>query len=407
MVKQTNKFSDVGLVPEDWVVKRLGDCLVGRPKYGIGAAAVPYNDTLPTYLRITDISDDGRYLKSQRVSVNNSMASSYFLSAGEIVFARTGASVGKTYHYEMNDGKLVFAGFLIKVRPNECLNSYFLKYLTQTKSYWSWIVANSMRSGQPGINSFQLEELNIPLPKFNEQISIATTLKHADALIASLEKLIAKKRLIKQGVMQKLLTPKKGWITKPIGDDIDLLTGYPFPSNKYSKSGTRLLRGSNVKRGITDWNSEITQYWDVITSDLKEYILRDGDIVIAMDGSLVGRSFAQLSSNDLPALLLQRVARVRSIHIDMGYLKEFICSDFFTKHCDSVKTSSAIPHISPHDIRSFQIPMPPTKNEQEAISSTLVAMSAEIVSLEMKLAKHQKLKHGMMQALLTGRIRLI
>ena len=126
-----------------------------------------------------------------------------------------------------------------------------------------------------------------------------------------------------------------------------------------------------------------------------------------MDGSLVGRSFARLSKMDLPALLLQRVARIRSKKIDLGYLKEFICSEIFTKHCDSVKTSSAIPHISPKDIRDFSIPLPPTIKEQTAIANILSDMDAEISQLEGRRAKMGELKQGMMQELLTGRIRLI
>lgn len=133
---------------------------------------------------------------------------------------------------------------------------------------------------------------------------------------------------------------------------------------------------------------------------MKAYLLQDGDIVIAMDGSLVGRSFARLSKTDLPALLLQRVARVRSYRIELGYLKEFICSDYFTKYCDSVKTVSAIPHISPGDIRNFKIPLPPTKAEQTAIATALSDADALISSLEKLIEKKRNIKQGAMQQLL-------
>lgn len=176
------------------------------------------------------------------------------------------------------------------------------------------------------------------------------------------------------------------WEVKPLEKEIDLLTGFPFPSNQYSKDGVKLLRGSNVKRGTTDWTEENTKYWKSVTSELKEYVLNEGDIVIAMDGSLVGRSFARLSKNDLPALLLQRIARVRSNNIDMGYLKEFICSDYFTKYLDTVKTASAIPHISPKDIKNFKIPLPPTCAEQTAIGTTLKDANALVTQLEKLIA---------------------
>lgn len=190
------------------------------------------------------------------------------------------------------------------------------------------------------------------------------------------------------------------WEVKSIGSMIDLLTGFPFPSSSYSKSGIKLLRGSNVKRGVTDWSEDITQFWEKVTAELKPYQLQEGDIVIAMDGSLVGRSFAILTDSDLPALLLQRVARIRSNKIDTGYLKEFVCSDYFTKHCDAVKTSSAIPHISPNDIKSFSIPIAPTLDEQTAIATALSEVDALISTLEKLIAKKQNIKQGAMQQLL-------
>jgi type I restriction enzyme S subunit len=169
----------------------------------------------------------------------------------------------------------------------------------------------------------------------------------------------------------------------------------------------RLLRGSNVKRGVTDWAEGGTQFWPVVTSDIQRYLLKPGDVVVAMDGSLVGRSFARMSLGDVPALLLQRVARLRSGIINQEFLGVCVCSQRFTDHCDSVKTVTAIPHISPGDIRSFKIALPPTSYEQEAIAKVMSDMDTELTSLEFKLTKARDIKQGMMQELLTGRIRLI
>ena len=198
------------------------------------------------------------------------------------------------------------------------------------------------------------------------------------------------------------------WEVKRIGDEIDLLTGFPFPSDGYATSGIRLLRGSNVKRGTTDWSEDISQYWPAINAELSRYELREGDLVIAMDGSLVGRSYAQLKHDDLPALLLQRVARIRSTKkLDVSYLAAFIGSDWFVKYADSVKTVTAIPHISPTNIHNFSIPIPPTIAEQTAIATVLSDMDTELAALQARLGKTRVLKQGMMQELLTGRIRLI
>lgn len=196
------------------------------------------------------------------------------------------------------------------------------------------------------------------------------------------------------------------WDVRPIRGEIDLLTGFPFPSSGYSKFGIRLLRGSNVKRGMTDWDDEITQYWPQITYEISQLELQDGDLVIAMDGSLVGRSFARLTNHDLPSLLLQRVARIRSTKIDVGFLTAIVGSERFVEYSDSVKTVTAIPHISPSDIRNFEIPIPPTLNEQRAIAAALSDVDDLIAALDRQIAKKRDIKQATMQQLLIGKTRL-
>jgi len=191
----------------EWEVKRLGDCLLSRPDYGINAAAVPFSDKLPSYIRITDISEHGRFCPDPRVSVKAANTDQYFLQEGEVVFARTGASVGKSYLYEPHDGQLVFAGFLIRVRPNpDLLVPAFLAAYATTKPYWNWVRLMSMRSGQPGINGNEYAQLPLSLPPLPEQTAIAEVLSDMDAELAALEQRRNKTRALKQGMMQELLT---------------------------------------------------------------------------------------------------------------------------------------------------------------------------------------------------------
>ncbi|GJN61388.1 hypothetical protein CMT75_17815 [Elizabethkingia anophelis] len=187
------------------------------------------------------------------------------------------------------------------------------------------------------------------------------------------------------------------------GKYLDFLTGFPFKSNDFSNVGIKLLRGSNVKRNEIIWNDDITRYWENIDNSLKKYFLKEGDIVISMDGSLVGRSFGQIKKEDLPSLLVQRVARLRGKQIDTNYLKQYYCSEYFTKHCDNNKTSSAIPHISPKDILEFKISFPKSLPEQQAIAEVLSDTDNWIESLEKLIAKKQLIKQGAMQQLLTPR----
>jgi len=191
----------------EWEVKRLGDCLLSRPDYGINAAAVSFSDKLPSYIRITDISEHGRFCPDRRVSVNATRSDQYYLQEGDVVFARTGASVGKSYLYEPCDGELVFAGFLIRVRPNsELLVPAFLAAYATTKPYWNWVRLMSMRSGQPGINGNEYAQLPLSLPPLPEQTAIAAVLSDMDAELAALEQRRDKTHALKQGMMQELLT---------------------------------------------------------------------------------------------------------------------------------------------------------------------------------------------------------
>ena len=205
--KKGTKPSELGEIPEDWGISPLSKVLKDNPKYGINAAAVPLQGNLPVYIRITDISEDGYFKPTELVGVNSPFSNDYQLETGDIVLARTGASVGKSYLYNESDGKLVYAGFLIKVSSNKdkLKPEYLFQYL-KTEQYWSWVTVNSMRSGQPGINGNEYGQLPVPIPSIEEQTAIATILSDMDNEIQTLEQRLHKTRQIKQGMMQELLT---------------------------------------------------------------------------------------------------------------------------------------------------------------------------------------------------------
>ena len=196
------------------------------------------------------------------------------------------------------------------------------------------------------------------------------------------------------------------WECLRFGDAVNLLTGFPFPSSGYVNSGVLLVRGSNVKRGTMDWGDEITRYWPAITSEIARYELCKGDLIIAMDGALVGRSYAVISDADLPSLLLQRVARIRSSQLHQNLLAFLVANNSFVNHVDAVKTHTAIPHISPEDIRSFLIAVPTSTNEQRAIAEALSDVDGLLAALEALIAKKRAIKQATMQQLLTGKTRL-
>lgn len=400
------KLTAVGVLPEDWESAFLGDVATIRMCKRIFSDQTNSTGDIPFFKIGTFGGIPDAFIP---FGIYHEYRKKYsFPSNGDILLSAAG-TLGKTVVYDGHDAYFQDSNIVwLDINKQKITNEYLYQCYQQIE--WASPEGSTISRLYNGI----IRATKIPLPPLAEQRAIAEALSDVDALINALDALITKKRHIKQGTMQQLLTGKKrlrgftgAWEKKEIGEEIDLITGFPFPSQLYATTGVRLLRGSNIKRGVTNWNGEITKYWAEITSDLKQYELCDRDIVIAMDGSLVGRSFAQLSEADLPALLLQRVARVRSEAIDMGYLKEQICSVNFTEHCDSVKTVTAIPHISPKDIRGYIIPIPPTKQEQRAIAEVLSDMDAEITALEQKRDKTKLIKQGMMQELLTGKTRLI
>ena len=190
----------------EWGHSSMGTLLMSSPDYGVNAAAVPFSEQLPKYLRITDISDDGRYLSEKRVSVDLQATDGDYLEEGDIVLARTGASVGKSYEYRKEDGRFVFAGFLIRVRANpEKLESTYLANFLKTDQFWSWVEVTSARSGQPGINSTEYSSLPIPLPpSLAEQQRIASCLSSLDTLITAATQKLETLKTHKKGLMQQL-----------------------------------------------------------------------------------------------------------------------------------------------------------------------------------------------------------
>lgn len=254
----------------------------------------------------------------------------------------------------------------------------------------------------------------VPLPPLAEQKKIAEILSCCDEMIRLKKALITEKKKQKKALMQKLLEPSSGfrlpgfsgkWKQASISEIADLLTGYPFESDNFSTEGIKLLRCSNIKRGELDWTPTITEYWPMALG-LDIYLLQADDIVIAMDGALVGYSFALIRQHDLPLLLVQRVARLRAKGVLPYFLKYLIMNPVFGSYADAVKTTTAIPHISPRDILTFKVNIPKDKKEQQAIADILSAADREIDLLTQELEQQEKKKKSLMQLLLTGIIRV-
>ena len=192
----------------------LGELSVGRRGYyGLGAPAVPYSPSLYTYLRITDINDDGTLNMSDLKSVSADNASDYLLKINDIVFARTGASTGRNYFYDGTDGDFVFAGFLIKfsLDPSK-VNPRYVKYYCQSKEYRDWIAAFNTGSTRGNINTKTLASMPIRLPDMETQHRIVN-------ILDALENKRKNNKQINDNLQQQAVTIFRSWFVNcvPLG----------------------------------------------------------------------------------------------------------------------------------------------------------------------------------------------
>lgn len=156
----------------------------GKGSYGIGASAVPFSKDLYTYLRITDIRDDGTLNLQDLKSVDDEKASEYLLKPNDIVFARTGASTGRNYFYDETDGEFVYAGFLIKFSIDEKkVNPKYIKYFCQSKQYKDWINSFNTGSTRGNINAQTFGKMPIPLIERKIQDTLVSVLSSIDEKI--------------------------------------------------------------------------------------------------------------------------------------------------------------------------------------------------------------------------------
>lgn len=171
----------------------LGELTVdGKGAYGIGAPAVDYDPNLYTYLRITDINDDGSLIISGLKSVDDENAEKYLLKENDIVFARTGNSTGRSYFYEKHHGNFVYAGFLIKYSLDpEKVNPRILKYYTHSKPYYEWVHSFDTGATRGNINAKTFADMEIDLPDRNTQDKIVNILSSLDRKIELNNKLNA------------------------------------------------------------------------------------------------------------------------------------------------------------------------------------------------------------------------
>ena len=188
---------------ETWEEVSLGDVASGF-EYGMNAAATNY-DGSHKYIRITDIDDSSHlYIQNELVSPEGQAEEKYRVQENDILFARTGASVGKSYCYQQSDGNLYYAGFLIRINVNSGVDCGYVFQNTLTEAYKRWVVLESARSGQPGINAEQYKQYRFLLPPIETQKKISLLASNLDDLICKGKILLSQLEQVKTSLLQQL-----------------------------------------------------------------------------------------------------------------------------------------------------------------------------------------------------------
>lgn len=256
---------------DEWEKKKLGN-LSSQSMYGIGASAVEF-DKKNVYVRITDIDEDTRSIIGDYTSPDI-IDEKYLLEKNDILFARTGASTGKTYIHSKFDEtlKYYFAGFLIKFKIKDNYSSKFIYQYTFTEMYKNWVKVMSVRSGQPGINSEEYSKLSLYIPKKEEQEKIGRFFSKIDQQIELEEKKLELLDQQKRGYMQKIFSQGlrfkdeegnyyKEWDTKQLKDVLEFSNKRTTNENEYpvltsSRQGL-ILQSDYYKDGKTFAESNI------------------------------------------------------------------------------------------------------------------------------------------------------
>jgi len=334
---------------------------------------------------------------------------------GDIFFTRSSvvpSGIAQCNIYRNNrDEPAVFDSHVIRLRPDirKVIPAYLFRFCVSSIAR-HYLVSHAKTGTMTTIDQTVLGMCPVVLPPLAEQEAIAAALSDADALIEALEQLIAKKRQVKQGAMQELLTGKRRlpgfsgeWEVKRLSEMAELKNGYAFKSSTYTPLGHfNIVTIANVQDGYMDLAA--CNKVDTLPDDLQpHHRLQFGDTLISMTGN-VGRV---CRVSEASCLLNQRVGKMVPSGYDSDFLFVLLSQRRFLVAMAGKAKGGAQGNLSVPDIMEFQFAIPPTKSEQTSIAAILSDVDAEIAALEEKLAKARQVKQGMMQMLLTGKVRLV
>ncbi len=427
------KQTEVGVIPEDWGPVTIGDIAI---KVGSGITPRGGNSNYKEYGRPFVRSQNvgwGILLLTDLVYIDNDTHKSFSsteLRQGDVLLNITGASIGRSAIADacLAGGNVNQHVCIIRTDATE-IDTRFLNFILLSAQGQRQIDSFQAGGNREGLNFGQIRSIRLSLPPTKaEQESIVEALSDTDALIESLEQLIAKKHQIKQGVMQELLTGKRrlpgfevkqgykqtevgvipeDWEVKPLHALADkIMVGIASAAtHAYRDRGIVMFRNQNIKPNYLD-DSDVLYLAEDYEANFRNKRLRSGDLLTARTGypgttSIVPNNYE--GSQSFTTL----ITRPRLDIVDSTYLCYFINSEAGQAYFEQNQIGGGQKNVNAGSLKYLPVTLPPIKVEQTAIASILSDMDSEITVLEEKLAKARQIKQGMMQELLTGRIRLI
>lgn len=296
----------------------LGELSIDGGSYGIAASAVPYSKDLPTYLRITDINDDGTINFAGLKSVSASKSINYYLKPNDIVFARTGASTGRNYFYDGKDGNFVYAGFLIKFSIDPLkINPKYLKYYCLSKNYNNWILSFNSGSTRGNINAQTLSSMPVPMLPRPQQDLLVNTLSVLDEKIELNNRINKNLEAQVQAIFKswfvdfepfkneefinsELGVIPKGWKVGILSEISDIVMGQSPSGSSYNENG----EGMVFYQGRAEFGNRFPKRRLFTTEPKREAQEKDillsvrapvGDFNIATEKCCIGRGLASIA----------------------------------------------------------------------------------------------------------------
>ncbi len=391
----------------------LGELTIdGKGAYGIGAPAVDYDPNLYTYLRITDINDDGSLNINGLKSVDDENADKYLLKENDIVFARTGNSTGRSYFYEKHHGNFVYAGFLIKYSLDpEKVNPRILKYYTHSKPYYEWVHSFDTGATRGNINAKTFADMEIDLPDRNTQDKIVNILSSLDRKIELNNKINSQLEEMAQTLFKhwfvdfgpfkdgkfvesELGMIPEGWRVGSIYDYVKVIYGAPYKSSLFNEKGEGLplIRIRDLKDGNPQFYSpEILPNTEFVEI---------GDMLAGMDAEFIPYIW-----KGEKGLLNQRVCKLSPKQDGISKLYVLYLMKPHLEFTQSYKTGTTVSHLGKSDIDKFISILPPIEVVRE-ISKKLDAILFRICNIALENRKLAALRDTLLPKLMSGEINL-